>query len=321
MPPQSEPEVPTMSGSTLTTPPIAGSAGGDPIAASTALGPVALTVTDLARSRAFYETALGLQATDLADGGLAMGVAGGPALVELRGDVSAPPLDRRATGLYHLAVLVPSRPDLAHALMRLARARWPLDGASDHLVSEALYLSDPDGNGIEIYRDRPRAEWRYDTGALQMATLPLDLQGIADELRGATAGQPSVPAGTTIGHVHLQVSDLRAAEAFYHGVLGFDVVVRGYPGALFVSAGGYHHHVGLNTWHSARSGPPAPGSVGLRTFTVLLPDDAETARVVDRAQAAGLPIASGPNDGALLRDPAGNGVVLATAPRTDQGLS
>ena len=306
-----------MSGSPLTTPAITGSAGGEPIAAATALGPVALTVTDLARSRAFYENALGLQAGELADGGLAMGVTGGPALVELHGDLSAPRLDRRATGLYHLAVLVPSRQDLAHALMRLAQARWPLDGASDHLVSEALYLSDPDGNGIEIYRDRLRAEWRHDGGALQMATLPLDLQGVADELRGATAGQPSAPAGTTIGHVHLQVSDLRAAEAFYHGVLGFDVVVRGYPGALFVSAGGYHHHVGLNTWHSARSGPPSPGAVGLRTFTVLLPDDAETARIMARVQAAGLPTKTVADGAALVRDPSGNGVVLATAPRTD----
>jgi catechol 2,3-dioxygenase len=295
---------------TLTTPPVASVDA--PIAAATALGPVTLTVTDLARSRAFYETAIGLQAAELDDGALAMRVPGGPALVELHGDLSAPALDRRATGLYHLAILVPSRTDLAHALMRLAQARWPLDGASDHLVSEALYLSDPDGNGIEIYRDRPRAEWDYDAGELRMSTLRLDLQGVAGELHGAADGQPGAPAGTIIGHVHLQVSDLRAAEAFYHGVLGFDVVVRGYPGALFVSAGGYHHHIGLNTWHSARSGPPAPGAVGLRTFAVLLPDDAETERVLARVRAAGLPTATAPGGAPLVRDPSGNHVVLAT---------
>ena len=129
---------------------------------------------------------------------------------------------------------------------------------ADHLVSEALYLSDPDGNGIELYRDRPREEWSYADGQLQMATLPLDLRSLADELTAADGPQPTVPAGTVIGHVHLQVASIPDAEAFYHGVLGFDVTTRGYPGALFVSAGGYHHHLGLNTWHSAGSGPGEP---------------------------------------------------------------
>ncbi len=230
----------------------------------TALGPVRLTVSDLDRSRVFYERAIGLRATELDDGTLGLGVPGGPALVELRGDSAAPRLNRRAPGLYHLAILVPTRLDLAFAIARLVQAQWPLDGASDHLVSEALYLSDPDGNGIEIYRDRPRSEWRRDGDQLQMATLPLDLDDIVGQLRDATELQAEVPAGTRIGHVHLQVSDVGEAEAFYHGVLGFDVMVRGYPGALFVSAGGYHHHIGLNTWHSAGAAPAPVGSVGLR---------------------------------------------------------
>src|SRR6201999_4124683 len=176
---------------------------------------VTLTVSDLQRSRAFYETALGLRVRESDDGALAFGVAGGTDLVRLYGDPSAPALDRRATGLYHQAILFPTRLDLAHALARLAQAQWPLDGVADHLVSEALYLSDPDGNGIELYRDRPREEWRYDNGALEMSTLPLDLRNLLGELTQADVPQPVAPAGTTIGHVHLQVADIPEAEAFY----------------------------------------------------------------------------------------------------------
>lgn len=280
------------------------------IAAATSLGAVSLTVSDLVRSRAFYETGLGLRVRELDDGGLAFGVPDGADLVRLYGDASAPALDRRATGLYHLAILYPSRLDLAHALARLAQVRWSLDGVADHLVSEALYLSDPDGNGIELYRDRPRDEWSYTGGQLQMATLPLDLQSLADELSVAREPQAQVPAGTTIGHVHLQVADIAQAEAFYHGVLGFDVTTRGYPGALFVSAGGYHHHLGLNTWHSAGSGPAAPGSVGLRSYEIVLPGRDDLRRVLDRVREAGLAPESESDDSAALRDPSGNLVTL-----------
>ncbi len=208
---------------------------------------------------------------------------------------------------------MPTRRDLAQALLRIARADWPLDGASDHLVSEALYLSDPDGNGIEIYRDRPRAEWRHANGQLEMATIPLDLDGVLSELGGDSSVPAKMPAGTTIGHVHLQVSDLSAAEAFYNGVLGFDVVVRGYPGALFVSAGGYHHHLGLNTWHSAGAAPPEPGAIGLNGYEVLLPDGRELAKVLERLRAAAIPVEPR-GDGALVRDPSGNAVLLRPAP-------
>ena len=288
-----------------------GSAGR--IAADTSLGPVSLKVSELDRSRMFYERAIGLRATELDDGALALGVAGESPLIELRGDTSAPRLNRRAPGLYHLAILMPTRLDLAFALARLAEARWPLDGASDHLVSEALYLSDPDGNGIEIYRDRPRDEWRRVGDQLQMSTLPLDLDDLVAELRVASELQTNAPAGTTIGHVHLQVGNLEEAEAFYHGVLGFDVMVRGYPGALFVSAGGYHHHIGVNTWHSAGAAPGATGSVGLRSFAVDLPDDRGLAAVLARVQAASIPSTPMPG-GVLVRDPFGSGVVLRTRP-------
>jgi catechol 2,3-dioxygenase len=276
------------------------------------MGAVRLTVRDLQRSREFYETALGLRASEQDDDTLALGVADQAPLVELRGDGSAAPLDRRATGLYHLAILVPTRRDLAFALARVAEARWPLDGASDHLVSEALYLSDPDGNGIEIYRDRPREEWRRVNGTIAMDTLPLDLENLLGELRDATELQALAPAGTQIGHVHLQVSDLADAERFYSGVLGFEVTVRGYPGALFVSAGGYHHHLGLNTWHSLRAGPPASGAAGLRNFEVELPSREELGRVLERVRSAGIEIEDQAG-GSLIRDPSGNGILLRSA--------
>jgi catechol 2,3-dioxygenase len=280
----------------------------------TNMGEVRLTVSDLARSRDFYERAIGLQATELDDGTqtrsrVALGVNGEVPLIGLTADAAAPPRAWRATGLFHLAVLLPSRGDLAIALRRLAEARVPLDGASDHLVSEALYLHDPDGNGIEIYRDRPREEWRRVDGSLEMATLPLDLDDILTELPSARARDAVVPAGTRMGHVHLQVSDLDQAEAFYSGVLGFDVTVKGYAGALFVSAGGYHHHVGLNTWNSLGAGPPPPGAIGLRSFDVVLPDAEELELVLARVKEAGTPHERS-NGAAVVHDPSGNAVRL-----------
>jgi catechol 2,3-dioxygenase len=288
-----------------------GAAATRQIDAGTTVGTVSLTVKDLERSRAFYDRAIGLRASELDDGTLELGVAGEPALIELRSDSSARRLNRRAPGLYHLAILMPTRLDLAFALARLAQTRWPLDGASDHLVSEAVYLSDPDGNGIEIYRDRPRADWPRSGDELRMSTLPLDLDDVLAELRSATELQATAPPNTSIGHVHLQVSDLAEAEAFYHGVLGFDVMVRGYPGALFVSAGGYHHHIGLNTWHSAGAAPAPSGSVGLRSFAIDLPDERELAAVLKRVEAASIPSSPAPG-GVLVRDPFGSGVVLRT---------
>jgi catechol 2,3-dioxygenase len=276
------------------------------------MGAVRLMVSDLNRARAFYEQAIGLRASETEDGGLTLAAEDGGPLVELYGDAAARALDRRATGLFHLAILLPSRRDLALALVRLAQARWPLDGASDHLVSEAIYLSDPDGNGIEIYRDRPRSEWRHAGDQLEMATLPLDLDDVLGELSTEDGFQALAPAGTAMGHVHLQVADLAEAETFYSEVLGFDVMVRLYPGALFVSAGGYHHHLGLNIWNSRGAAPPPPGSVGLRSFEVVVPDSDELQRVLARAEAAGIGVQD-TGSGALMRDPAGNGVILRAA--------
>jgi catechol 2,3-dioxygenase len=279
---------------------------------ATRIGAVRLGVADLARVTEFYERVVGLRRSDMDDGGVALRGGDDRVLVELFGDASAPPRNPNAPGLFHLAVLMPDRAELAMALGRLASSRWPLDGASDHLVSEALYLSDPEGNGIEIYRDRPREQWRERDGALDMATLPLDLQSVLAELGDAPRIDPRAPAGTHMGHVHLQVSDLERAEQFYCGVLGFEVTVRAYPGALFVSAGGYHHHIGLNTWHSAGASPSPPGTLGLRSFEIVLPTPEALEQVLSRVRQAGLAEEPQP-EGVLVRDPFGNGALLRTA--------
>lgn len=282
-----------------------------PIDAATALGPVRLLVADLPRMQAFYERALGLRLLAHEDDVLVLGTPGGAPLVELRERADATGRARGASGLFHLALLYPSSAELARALRRLAQAGAQLTGASDHLVSEALYLSDPEGNGIELYRDRPREEWaREPDGELKMATLPLDVQALLSAAPEDEVDE-AIPDGTCMGHVHLQVAELEAAEAFYAGVLGFDVMVRRYPGALFVAAGGYHHHLGLNTWAS-RGGPPnTPAARGLDRFVVQLPSAGALAAVAGRLAVAGI-ASRHEDDGLLVADPFGNDVLLTS---------
>lgn len=231
------------------------------------VGQVSLTVGDLDRSLAFYTTVLGFDADTPRDGVVALRPPGGRVLIELHERRGAAAKPRRSAGLFHFAILVPSRAALGRTLRRLAEQRWPLSGASDHLVSEALYLDDPDGLGIEIYRDRPRDSWQVVNGELAMSTDPLDLQSIVEE-PGAEIPWNGLEAGTVMGHVHLHVPHLDAAEAFYCGRIGFDPIVRRYPGALFVAAGGYHHHLGLNVWAGLGAPPPPEDAVGLRGFTI-----------------------------------------------------
>jgi catechol 2,3-dioxygenase len=274
-------------------------------------GAVRLRVGDVDRERAFYERAIGLRTLGEANGSVQLGV-DGTTVVELVSTPSASPRPTRTTGLFHLAILVPDRPTLAQSLARVAGAGWRLTGASDHLVSEALYLNDPEGNGIEIYRDRPRTEWRYDGGSLQMSTLRLDLDDLLAELPGTESQDSGMPAGTRIGHVHLNVADLEEAESFYAGLLGFDVTVRGYPGALFLSTGGYHHHLGVNTW--AGPGAPAPprDSRGLVWFELAVEDAAALDETRARLESAGVQVDAA-DDGLRTSDPSGNGVLLRCA--------
>lgn len=231
------------------------------------IGHVRLTVRDLARSLPFYCDVLGFQ--ELSREGLMARLSADSdrVAIELNERRDAVPKPHRSTGLFHFAILVPARAALGRSLRRLADQQWPLSGAADHLVSEALYLNDPDGLGIEIYRDRPRDTWRTADGELAMATDPLDLRSVANE-PGAETPWQGLESGTVIGHVHLHVSRLEVGEAFYCGEIGFEPTVRRYPGALFVSAGGYHHHLGMNTWVGVGAPPPPEKAVGLQSFTV-----------------------------------------------------
>jgi catechol 2,3-dioxygenase len=283
------------------------------------IGTVALTVADLDRSIAFYRDALGLLVQIRGQRSARIGTDGagsapGRALLDLH-EIPGAQRPRRATGLYHFAILLPGRSDLARVISRLSAADVRIHGASDHGVSEAIYLADPDGNGIEIYRDRPREEWTRDRGgAVRMPSDPLDLEGI---LREAAPGEPTTgpaPAETRIGHVHLHVPDLETAERFYVDVLGFDVVTRYGSEALFVSAGGYHHHVGLNTWAGVDAPPPPENSAGLRWFELAHTSDEERDLTASRLAAAGVE-AKRIGDDYMIRDPAQNGIRLTVASR------
>lgn len=219
----------------------------------TRLGPVTLQVGDLGRSLAYYRKILGARETEGPAGEVALAAHGSEEpLVVLREKPGARPAPLRSRlGLFHYAILLPDRASLGSFVAHLESLGEPF-GASDHLVSEAVYLYDPDGLGIEVYADRPRSRWRHQNGQLLMATDPMDAEGVMASAEGT--GWEGPPSGTVMGHVHLHVGDLSEAEAFYHAEIGLDKMVWSYPGALFLAAGGYHHHLGLNTW--ARGAPP-----------------------------------------------------------------
>ncbi len=205
---------------------------------------------------------------------------------------------------------MPARPDLARWLAHAARDHVRLDGLSDHAVSEAIYLSDPDGHGIEIYADRPRASWEGRVGRL-MTTIPLDVDDLLGELADP-AGAPfdGLPPGTVVGHLHLRVASIADTVSFYRDVVGFGLMAQLGDQAAFLSAGGYHHHLGANTWQSAGAPPPPPGLAALRHGTIVLPDAAERDRILARLEQAGSEVADD-DAGPLVRDPSGNGIVLA----------
>lgn len=267
------------------------------------MGTVALTVSDLDRAIPFYTESLGFKLHDRSGSVARLGTKASD-LLALVGKPGAAK-SRGTTGLYHFAVLVPSRPDLAHALHHMIEGRVQLTGMSDHLVSESLYLSDPDGNGIEIYRDRPREEWPIVDGQLRMATDPLDAESLLEESGPGDAPWTGLPSGTRIGHVHLHVAHLADSERFYSKLLGFELRQRFGRSALFLAAGGYHHHIGLNTWAGVGASPPPPGAVGLRHFEVHLPDEGALTQLMARLREAAVPVTDTPG-GAEVVDPSGN---------------
>lgn len=256
------------------------------------IGRVRLRVADLGRALDFYQRVLGLHDA----GGAALGPAGGPpALVELVEERGAPPRPPRTPGLFHFALLVPTRRDLGRALLRFRDVGWRLHGFADHSVSESIYLADPEGNGIEVYADRPREAWTREGDELRMTTDPLDLDDLL-AAAGPAEASAGLPQGTVVGHVHLEVSDLAAAEVFYARDVGFDVTVRSYPGARFLAAGGYHHHVAVNVWNGARGRVPA-GARGLVDYEIVVPGGEDREALLARLGA-----------GDRIEDPSGIGI-------------
>jgi catechol 2,3-dioxygenase len=270
------------------------------------LGVVELTVSDLDRAVGFYE-ALGLRVARRGDGVAALG-AGGEELLVLHEQPGARRAGRHA-GLYHVALLHSSREELARTALRLAAGRTMIDGASDHGISEAIYLSDPDGNGIELYADRPREVWPdlSDTSWLTGGPEPLDVHGLLG-LVASEEPRPEIDPALVVGHLHLHVGDVERGLAFYRDVLGFDLMTN-VGSAAFTSAGGYHHHVAFNVWRG-QGVPGAPAdAVGLRHWTVVLPDAVAVAQVRERVEAAGL-AAEAHESGFLVRDPWGIAVAF-----------
>lgn len=240
------------------------------------IGSVALTVQDLPRVAKFYETLLGLNRLSSDGDRVRLGV-GDTVLLELRGDKAARRSSPREAGLFHTAFLMPSRADLGAWLIHTAENRLPLQGASDHLVSEAIYLADPEGNGIEVYSDRPRLAWYNKDGSIKMATEGLDLNDVA---RSAKAPYAGAPKGLVVGHVHLQVGNVAEAEKFYEGVIGMPITSH-YPGAAFYGSGGYHHHIATNVWNSRNAAKRSYPSTGLAEVA-LRADAVEYAAIVAR---------------------------------------
>jgi catechol 2,3-dioxygenase len=281
---------------------------------ATRVGRVRLQVADLHRSVAFYTRVLGLQLVHSTDALAALGATGaGQPLVELHERPGARPVPRRGLlGLFHFALLLPDRAALGRFVRHLADSQAYF-GSADHSVSEAVYLTDPDGLGIELYADRPRRDWRTAGRELRMTTETLDLR----DLMHAAGDAPwtGLPAGTAMGHVHLFVGALDKAAAFYHEALGFDKVVWSYPGALFLSAGGYHHHLGTNVW--AAGAPPATADdARLLDWELIVPDPDAVEQVARHVAEAGYTVTT---DGGtrLIADPWGTAVRVLPEPATN----
>jgi catechol 2,3-dioxygenase len=277
------------------------------LAAGATMGAVHLTVADLERSSDWYREAIGLQPLRRDSGRISLGTAERELLVlyEARGARPAP----GTTGLYHFALLLPRRRDLARWLAHALERRLPLTGMSDHFVSEALYLSDPDEHGIEIYWDRPRELWQGQV-AQRLTSIPLDLDNLLAELEQPRTSFERLPEETVMGHVHFRVAEIPGTLEFYRDLLGFGLMAQLGRQAVFLAAGGYHHHVGANTWESAGGRPAPAGAAALRHATLVLPDPSEREALLERLERGGVN-AEHTDAGPLVRDPSGNALVLA----------
>lgn len=268
------------------------------------VGEVDIKVKNLDDALSFYQQIIGFQVLEKTDRKAALTTNGKTALITLEQPEDVIPKTGRTTGLYHFAILLPTRADLSVFLRHLLQTGYPL-GAADHYVSEALYITDPDGNGIEVYWDRPANEWKWKNGLVEMATEQLDGEGILAESNAEWSG---LPAGTIMGHIHLHVSDLKKAEEFYTKGLGFDIVSY-YPQAEFLSTGGYHHHIAINTWQGAGAITPPENSVGLHWYTLVFPDQVSRNNALNRLQQLGSPVRK-EEDYYVTIDPSGNQIRL-----------
>jgi catechol 2,3-dioxygenase len=270
------------------------------------MGAVELSVSDLGRSLDYWQRVVGLRVLARENGVASLGT--DTELIRLVEEPGSQPADGH-TGLYHVALLVPDRPSLARWLAHAARDQTRIEGLSDHYVSEAIYLRDPDRHGIEIYADRPRDLWEGQVGQ-RMTTMPIDVENLLAELEDpATEPFDGLPDGTAVGHVHLRVADVTSTVEFYRDVLGMGLMAQPGPAAAFLSAGGYHHHVGGNTWESRGATPAGSGFATLRHATIVVPDAAERDRVAARVADSGQePDAR--DGGVLVRDPSQNQLLL-----------
>jgi catechol 2,3-dioxygenase len=268
------------------------------------VGEVNINVTDIERSLDYYENIIGFKVLEKAAHRAVLTADGKTPLLTIEQPANVQAKEARTTGLYHFAILLPSREDLSAFLKHVIKAGVQL-GASDHYVSEALYLNDPDGNGIEVYRDRPSKEWTWTSNQVVMATEPLDGEGLLSE---GNLEWNDLPSETVMGHIHLHVSDLQSTEDFYVNGLGFDIATKNYPGALFASTGKYHHHIGLNVWNGVGAKAPARNSVGLNWYTLVYPSVEERQEVLDRIGQLGNRALDLENY--IVEDPSGNRIKL-----------
>lgn len=282
---------------------------------ATTVGQLTLSIADLPRSIAFYTDLIGLKVLDQDGDSATLGASGDPFLVlnEQRGAQPWPRGGRSHPGLYHFAILVPTRADLGRWLANWLSQDMPLPGQGDHYVSEALYLEDPDGHGIEVYRDRSREEWEWRNGQVKMGVEPVDIRGVLEAAEQARDPWTGMPDGTTLGHIHLQVTDILETARFYSEILGFDVVAK-MPSALFMSAGGYHHHIGANVWHSRGTEPAPDGIVNLMNYTIEFPGGDARRDALGRLEAAGTTVDTEGGD-IVVHDPSGIEITLAIQQR------
>ncbi|MFD1175764.1 VOC family protein [Paenibacillus puldeungensis] len=271
------------------------------------VGQVSLKVQQLERSLTFYKEAIGFSVLKQTETTADLTADGKTVLLSLEQPDNVIPTPRKTTGLYHFALLLPTRSDLANYVRHFAELGLRI-GSSDHLVSEALYLSDPDGNGIEIYRDRNPSEWTWRNGQVEMAVDPLDFRDLlSHEEEKPWTG---LPADTVMGHIHLHVSELQTTEKFYSKGLGFEVVNRFGAQALFISSGKYHHHIGLNTWNGVGAPKPPENSAGLKSFTLIYPDEAARNRVVANLGQMNFNVHQEGSGSIATTDPSGNRILL-----------